>query len=174
MSACSSAHRRTCESVRQRVTTTCYVAGSSNGVETILIGMQIERRRKDRQLTASRGTFEVDRLSRLRQLTKLLQTWSHLGETKTIAQQLSPLKSIVQESGIPADFALLPARISGKGLETSDDTPNYYVQHVDQGTCRLPSSPLPRRHDSLIIVNAHGFTRSHYAPSRVAAQVQRR
>lgn len=101
----------------------------------VLIGRQVERRRKDRKLTASRGTFEVDRLSRLRQLTKLLHTWRHLGETETIAQQLSPLKNIVQKSVTPA---LPPTRISGKGLETNDDTPIYYVQHVDQGTCRLP------------------------------------
>ncbi|KAL1949219.1 hypothetical protein VTO73DRAFT_11025 [Trametes versicolor] len=98
---------------------------------------EVERRRKDRKLTASRGTFEVDRLSRLRQLTKLLHTWRHLGETGTIAQQLSPLKNIVQKSGIPA---LPPARISGKGLELNDDTPIYYVQH-DQAIAFHLESP---------------------------------
>ncbi|KAI8976722.1 PIN domain-like protein [Trametes punicea] len=91
---------------------------------------EIERRRRDRMLTAARGFFEVDRLSRLRRLTRTLEAWHEHGETSEAARQMTSLKSsmtrIKEDTQTAAAFAKLqlassrPAEIDSAAVDTLD------------------------------------------------------
>ncbi|KAI0366819.1 PIN domain-like protein [Pilatotrama ljubarskyi] len=80
---------------------------------------EMERRRRDRMLTAARGVFEVDRLSRLRRLTQSLQSWQAAPGTPEAAHELSSLKDLMEKMKPPPDTALSELLLANQHLEPS-------------------------------------------------------
>ncbi|KAI0763113.1 PIN domain-like protein [Trametes elegans] len=91
---------------------------------------EVERRRRDRLLVASRGSFELERLARLRRLTSFLQGW-HPPES-------SPLKDVS-----PAT----PDRIDILAAETNPPPPSPVLEQTE------PEPPSPSCDDNVVVSN---------------------
>ncbi|KAI0760191.1 PIN domain-like protein [Fomes fomentarius] len=65
---------------------------------------EIERRRKDRMMTAARGGFEYDRLDRLRRLSESLRAWHSIGVGES-ERELESLKRLTRSWKMPANLA---------------------------------------------------------------------
>ncbi|KAI0676478.1 PIN domain-like protein [Trametes maxima] len=106
------------------------------GQRSVAKEQEVARRRKDRMLTAARGVFEVDRLSRLRKLTKALQAWRVSGSDHKIVRQLASLKEFTEAGNIPTESSL--QRLPGAQTNTPIDVlPRTSAQLSDKITQRV-------------------------------------
>ncbi|KAI0631087.1 PIN domain-like protein [Trametes polyzona] len=111
-------------------------------------GQEVERRRKDRMLTAVRGAFEAERLSRLRRLRPLLQSWRLPGGASQAAQQLALLKDNIGKLDIPLSVVIPPVRATVKHLEAENTILDRHVHPNDVGT-NLDMRAVPESQTSL-------------------------
>ncbi|KAI0327229.1 PIN domain-like protein [Cubamyces sp. BRFM 1775] len=81
---------------------------------------EVERRRKDRMLTAARGVFEDDRLTRLRKLTKSLQAvQSHRG-TRDDEHRVISLRDAMEKMKVRMDSIVPPSQAAAAAAETKE------------------------------------------------------
>ncbi|KAI0356104.1 PIN domain-like protein [Trametes cingulata] len=86
-------------------------------VRSVAKQREVERRRRDRMLTAARGVFEVDRLSRLRRLTKSLQSWQAAPRAEESARELVSLKDLTEKMKSPSETAMSELLLASKHLD---------------------------------------------------------
>ncbi|OSD01476.1 PIN domain-like protein [Trametes coccinea BRFM310] len=94
---------------------------------------EVERRRRDRMVTAARGVFEIDRLSRLRRLTKSLRAWQVEEGANEATPNLLSLKDLMQKlkaEGVPIPPPP-PLRPASPQQICSLGSPDLSTRHLD-------------------------------------------
>ncbi|CAL1699546.1 unnamed protein product [Somion occarium] len=111
------------------VTAVCIFDGTQRSLAKQL---EVERRRRIRRLTQSRGSFENDRLQRLRKLNVLLSSWHSLDDI-TRKRTSNVLHSIISRTAPPM---ALPTYMAGN-LEYSEDLDALLERY------QTPQRPVP-------------------------------